>query len=1726
MTGQSRSKSRIPALVTAGLAVLVACVAIASYVTWHEQAHSLQQQAVQSLAAVANLKATEISAWVAERRGDAETLHDNPLVPTAVGDWLVRGDAEPFRTEVVPLLSTMVKVFGYTDIAVLDGTGALRYSLPRETSRLTDTERRLVADAATDGAPQVSDLYIDSSGMATLASVVPMTVRSAEDQRTVGSILLRTDADQFLFPTIQKWPLPSPSGETLLVERDGDDVLFLNELRHRKGTALTLREPLTSPALPAAIALRGERGLSVGADYRGVEVVFAYSRVPGTPWRVVAKIDRAEVVGPATTRAWLAGGLTAGFASALGLGMLLWWRSRTARATEELLEARLQAEEALRESEERFRLATENVSDVIWTLDLDTMRFTYVSPSVLTLRGFTPQEVMSEDVSASLTAQSYELVQGLIPVRLVEIHQGVGKTYVDEIEQPRKDGSTVWTETTTRYTVDEKTGHDIVYGVSRDITARRLVEQALRVSEERLLAHIDNSPLAIIEFDADFRLTRWSQQAEQLFGWTADEVLGRAIEELRWVHEDDVDSVRRESTALFGGERPRSFHANRNYRKDGMVVNCEWYNSAIYDADGHLVSVLSQVLDITERMQAAKALRESREDLNRAQAVAHTGSWRLDVNRNELTWSDENHRIFGLPPGTPMSYETFLGCVHPDDREYVDREWMAGLQGAPYDIEHRIVAGDTVKWVRERAELERDEDGQLRGGFGTTEDITARRLAEAALRESEAKYRGLFEAFHETVAVYEVVRDEHGVLVDRVLREGNQALVQTAGVDSIDEIIGKTAGQIFGREHADENLPHIREAMRSGAIHVFESHRSSHGEKRHFITSVVPLDDDHYLLTGRDITAIKETEDALRQSRRRAELLAQIAGRLLSSDDPNVVVDELCRRVMEELDCQAFFNFLVDERVGRPRLNAYAGIGETEAQAAMRLDYGDAVCARVAEEGRRIVVEDVLQAPQPLTELVAAYGIRAYAAHPLMAGKRVIGTLSFGTRTRDHFADADLTLMQSVADHLASALSRARAERGLRDSEQRYRDLATELEVERGKLAAAIDRVDVGLVFAAADGTILSMNAKALQLHGFESHESMFAELARYANEFELRHPDGRQIPPDEWPLSRALHGLYVRDFEARVRRIATGQEAIVSYSGVPVYGADREIVLIVLSMYDLTERRRLEEELRTELETSSVLLEAASTLAEWTDSLETLGGVVRLVAAVSGHSRVGLHVWHPDDRELELVAATGHGVLPVGTRTSIDRLSETTRQGLLTKRSVVVDFDMLTPGERGPARNSQARLSLSVPILHRGSLAGLLVVDEPRERREFTDRQIALVEGIAAQVAVAIENAGLYEAQRRIATVLQEQFIHPLPKIEGLEIAVVAETAHQPELVGGDFHDVFELPHGPVAVLMGDVEGKGVSAAALSETVRSAVRALAIVSPSPRYILNNVNRMLLQQHSTQFVTALLTIVNPLDGLALAASAGHPAGILVSDEMVSTVTMQFGVPLGALPWDHEQTSFRLEPGDSLVVYTDGVSEARRDGQIFGEEGVVEALRAASRERPAQMARAVRDAAARFAGRLQDDMQLVVLRFCGRELAPAAAEPSCLSLVVPDAPWRLVDIRGAVRDFLCAHAVEDAAVDDLVMCVEEACTNALRHSGSAEPTEVRLSIDPAVVEISVRDYGCGFDAAGLDLTQLPDPLALGGRGLYLIRSVVDELELTKCQGTTVHLRKFRAAGRAL
>jgi PAS domain S-box-containing protein len=146
----------------------------------------------------------------------------------------------------------------------------------------------------------------------------------------------------------------------------------------------------------------------------------------------------------------------------------------------------------------------------------------------------------------------------------------------------------------------------IVGGIAivHDITERKRAEEEAQEAHQRLTFHVENSPLAVIEWDSDFRVSRWSASAERLYGWRADEVLGKYVSEWHFVFDEDVDAVAQVTNRQRVGAELHGVQRNRNYTKDGSVLYCEWYNSVLHDENGQLVSVLSLVLDVTDRRHA------------------------------------------------------------------------------------------------------------------------------------------------------------------------------------------------------------------------------------------------------------------------------------------------------------------------------------------------------------------------------------------------------------------------------------------------------------------------------------------------------------------------------------------------------------------------------------------------------------------------------------------------------------------------------------------------------------------------------------------------------------------------------------------------------------------------------------------------------------------------------------------------------------------------------------------------------------------------------------------------------------------------------------------------------------------------------------------------------------------------------------------------------------------
>ena len=377
----------------------------------------------------------------------------------------------------------------------------------------------------------------------------------------------------------------------------------------------------------------------------------------------------------------------------------------------------------------------------------------------------------------------------------------------------------------------------------------------------RFASLVENSSDMTVILDRD-GIARYISPAAQTIGGMPPET-GIGLHFLQFAHPDDRDALREgwERLIAVPGTVVRSRYRTRHAHQGWLWV--EAYSRSLFDVPG-IDGVLLLVRDISDRVAAEAQLRLNEETLRSAQSVAHIGSWHLDGPTGTLRWSEETYRIFGIPPGAPISMERFIECIHPEDRDMVLAEWDAAQRGEPYDIGHRIIAGDDILWVQEKADLRFDAQGQLLFATGTVQDVTAQHNAAKQLSE-------LLE-FTERI----IAESPAGIAVFRA--DGPCVLAN----ESLAAITGGTREQLrnqnFRRLTSWRSLGLLDAAMEamqsSKAVRRVISGRTSFGrdiEAECEFVAITRQGEPHLLLLMRDISEYRSAERAQREAARLAE---------------------------------------------------------------------------------------------------------------------------------------------------------------------------------------------------------------------------------------------------------------------------------------------------------------------------------------------------------------------------------------------------------------------------------------------------------------------------------------------------------------------------------------------------------------------------------------------------------------------------------------------------------------------------------------------------------------------------------------------------------------------------------------------------------------------------------------------------------------------------------------
>ncbi len=407
----------------------------------------------------------------------------------------------------------------------------------------------------------------------------------------------------------------------------------------------------------------------------------------------------------------------------------------------------------------------------------------------------------------------------------------------------------------------------------------------------------------------------------------------------------------------------------------------------------------------------------------------------------------------------------------------------------------------------------------------------------------------------------------------------------------------------------------------------------------------------------------------------------------------------------------------------------------------------------------------------------------------------------------------------------------------------------------------------------------------------------------------------------------------------------------------------------------------RMFDERTQQVEFAEALNRINASIHSTLDFDEIMNRVVVEIAAVLGVDAAAVEVRRGERWEF----AYEHG-LPsgLGQLSLSDEDATLLMQVHQTRRPVVVN-DALHSGLVNPSIVDEFGITslAGVPLVMRGQVFGVLLAYQFGPPVAFTEQQLDFFESAAATLALALENARLFETERYIADRLQEALLSVPDRVAGIDFAHAYRSATEATRVGGDFYDLFELSQDHIGIIIGDVAGKGLDAAVLTSLVKNSVRAHAYErGKTPAQILALTNDIVFRATEPEsFVTVFFCILDCRDGRFVFCNAGHTAAALVRGDGAVATLRSTGPLLGAFgDIEFEQSEGSLDFGDLLVLYTDGVTEARRGVEFYGEKRLLAFLATQANESPLDAVTAVVGDVLAFSGtHLRDDLAILAFK---------------------------------------------------------------------------------------------------------------------------------------------------
>lgn len=666
-------------------------------------------------------------------------------------------------------------------------------------------------------------------------------------------------------------------------------------------------------------------------------------------------------------------------------------------------------------------------------------------------------------------------------------------------------------------------------GLGRRIEERARITDALRRSEERLRltqASVDHAADAVFWMRFDGSLAYVNEAACRELGYSREELLNMSVPEFDPNYSPEIWREHWEMLRQRGSVTFESAHRDRQ----GRLIPVEITANFIRFGDEEYNAAFAR--DIRDRKRIERELRDSQAGLERAQTVAHMGSWRLDIRQNKLWWSPEVYRIFAVPPGTPLNYEAFLACVLPEDRGTVDAAWQAALKGAEYDIEHRIVADAQIKWVRERAELQFSDDGELLFGVGTVQDVSDRKQIEKELRDRNELFERLFATTHVMLAYLD--RDFNFIRVNRAYADATHKTEEYFIGKNHFALYPHPENEKIFQQVVDTGLPYT--AHDKGFVHPDQPERGM----TYWDWTLEPVKDSAGRVVGlvfslQDVTERRRAEEIKEAKLRYLHDINRVSGLIEGERDIDRLMERLVRELLEIFKAdRAYLLYPCDPAAASYRIPYEATAPEYPGAHAhgadVMLDGPQAAVLGAVAAARGCVVtrfdEETLARINPEARRFMPRTILQTAVRPKVGGLWSVGLHQCGHDRQ--WTDDEKQLLEDIALKLAGAITNLQLRRDIEGSERKYRELY-ENSLD-GIFLAGMDGAlfDVNPSFCAMMGCLGPDDLRDRNLREMLGGEEAWRELVTSARE------DGgmletRLLRPGGPPLTVEINALLIR---------------------------------------------------------------------------------------------------------------------------------------------------------------------------------------------------------------------------------------------------------------------------------------------------------------------------------------------------------------------------------------------------------------------------------------------------------------------------------------------------------------------------------------------------------------------------------------------------------------------